>query len=65
MLDRVWFIWQLVNAPQSYTSLFGTRTLFNDPPSGKTTLDDLQNLGFNAGEVRLGDLMNTMDGHLC
>lgn len=34
----------------------------NVPPSRNTTLDDLQDIGYNAGPVPLKDLMSTLGG---
>lgn len=45
--------------------LYGTQTLFNNPPSPNAVLADIQNLGFNAGPAALGCLVNTINGPLC
>ncbi|KAL2062516.1 hypothetical protein VTL71DRAFT_6782 [Oculimacula yallundae] len=65
MIDRTWWIWQTLNLPGSLTDVAGTLTIFNTPPSANTTLLDLQNLGPLAGNIPLGDLLNTMSGPLC
>jgi len=65
MVDRVWWIWQMLNLPESLTDVAGTRTLFNNPPSGNTSIEDLQDLAPLAPGVKLGDLLNTLGGDLC
>ncbi|KAI9641430.1 hypothetical protein NHQ30_010237 [Ciborinia camelliae] len=43
-------------------AISGTITLGNVPPSRNTTLEDLQDIGYNAGPVPLKDLMSTLGG---
>lgn len=62
MIDRVWWIWQLQDLATRLTAVSGTLTIADFPPSRNATLDDLQDIGFNAGPVRLGDLLSTMGG---
>ena len=64
-IDRVWWIWQMHNLPQSLNAVSGTLTIFNQPPSRNTTLDDEQDLGLNGGPVKLGNLLDTMSGPFC
>ncbi|PQE09195.1 tyrosinase central domain-containing protein [Rutstroemia sp. NJR-2017a BBW] len=61
MIDRVWWIWQIQDWEKRQNAVSGTITLGNVPPSRNTTLEDLQDIGFNAGPVKLGDLMNTLE----
>lgn len=65
MLDRTWWIWQTTHLPKSLTDVAGTRTIFNNPPSANTTLDDIQNLGPLAPEIKLRDLLDTLAGPFC
>ncbi|TEY44945.1 hypothetical protein BOTCAL_0340g00120 [Botryotinia calthae] len=68
MIDRVWWIWQLQDLAKRQNAVSGTITLNNVPPSRNTTLEDLQDIGYNAGPVPLKDLMNTLgglNGELC
>ena len=68
MIDRVWWIWQLQDLAKRQDAVSGTITLNNVPPSRNTTLEDLQDIGYNAGPVPLKDLMNTLgglNGELC
>jgi tyrosinase len=65
MVDRTWWIWQLRNLPASLSSIAGTLTIFNNPPSANATLADVQSLGPLAQSRVLGDLLNTMSGPFC
>lgn len=62
MIDRVWWIWQTQDLANRQNAISGTMTMGNSPPSRNTTLEDLQDIGFNAGSVPLGDLMTTLGG---
>jgi tyrosinase len=62
MIDRVWWIWQIQDLAKRKDAISGTITLSNVPPSRNTTLEDLQDIGFNAGSVPLKDLMSTLGG---
>ena len=69
MIDRTWWIWQMLdpaNRQFSDNAIAGTNTFFNNPPSANTTLDDYVQYGFAAGPPRqLRDLMSTMSGPFC
>lgn len=65
MIDRTWWIWQTLNLPRSLTDVAGTLTIFNNPPSRNTTLEDVQNLGPLADTIPLGDLLDTLSGPFC
>jgi tyrosinase len=65
MIDRVFWIWQNQGLPDRLSELAGTITMGNNPPSRDATLDDLQDIGFNAGPIKLRDLMSTIDGPFC
>lgn len=65
MVDRVYWIWQALHPAQAKT-IAGTITLFNDPPSRDTSLDDVIDLGVNAPSYKIGNLLNTLGGEpLC
>jgi tyrosinase len=66
MLDRVWWIWQALHLNQA-KSVAGTHTIFNNPPSANTTLQDLIEMNYlNLPPVQIGDVMSTLDGEpLC
>ncbi|KAK2738809.1 hypothetical protein FQN55_000447, partial [Onygenales sp. PD_40] len=56
-IDRVWWIWQNQDPETRLHAVAGTHTVFNDPPSANTTLEDIIELGVNAGGFPLGDLL--------
>ncbi|KAH7412780.1 hypothetical protein BKA64DRAFT_337575 [Cadophora sp. MPI-SDFR-AT-0126] len=62
MIDRVWWIWQTQNLSARLKAVSGTITLFNEPPSRNTTLNDDVDLGIVAPAVKLGSLLDTMGG---
>ncbi|EGF98756.1 uncharacterized protein MELLADRAFT_40700 [Melampsora larici-populina 98AG31] len=62
MVDKVWWIWQNLNPNQRTYSISGTKTMFNNPPSPEASLDDFIDLGYNAGSVKLNELMSTVKG---
>jgi len=66
MIDRTWWIWQMMNPADRQNAIAGTNTFLNNPPSANTTLADLVDFGFAAGPPRpLGDLMSTTAGPFC
>jgi len=68
MIDRVWWIWQIQDLSKRLTEVALTKTMMNNPPSANGTLDDVNNLGLLAGDVKTRDLMSTlggMGGKLC
>lgn len=68
MIDRVWWIWQLLDKKErtGAKGIAGTNTFLNLPPSANTTLDTVINLGYAAGPpVTMRDLMSTTDGPFC
>ena len=62
MVDRTYWIHQTLRLPQSLTDLDGTNTIFNNPPSAETTLDDVIGMGREAPEIKIRDAMNTVGG---
>jgi len=62
MIDRVWWIWQLQDLAVRQSTVAGTLTLQNMPPSRNGTLEDVNDLGVNGEGVPLGDLLSTMGG---
>ncbi|KAI8461004.1 hypothetical protein BY996DRAFT_6689643 [Phakopsora pachyrhizi] len=62
MIDRVWWIWQnFKDLEERQSALAGTRTMYNIPPSPEATLDDLMDLGVNAPEITISEMMNTAE----
>ncbi|GAB7359888.1 hypothetical protein MBLNU230_g7416t1 [Neophaeotheca triangularis] len=65
-IDRVWWIWQNLDLEKRQNALAGTLTLFNQPPSRNTSLDDVLELGVNDGEgIKIRDAMSTLGGPFC
>lgn len=66
MLDRVWWIWQALHLSQAET-IAGTITLFNNPPSRNTTLEDTIYMGQSNAPVRpISELLNSLgDSPFC
>lgn len=66
MLDRVWWIWQALHLDQAET-IAGTITLFNNPPSRNTSLDDAIYMGQSNAPARpIKDLLNSLgDSPFC
>ncbi|KAK6223860.1 hypothetical protein LQW54_000004 [Pestalotiopsis sp. IQ-011] len=66
MLDRVWWIWQALHLDQADT-IAGTITLFNNPPSRNTTLEDTIYMGQSNAPVRpISELLNSLgDSPFC
>lgn len=64
-IDRLWWIWTNQCLEDRQHALAGTITLNNNPPSRNTTMDDILDLGFNAGEIRIGDTLSTLGGPFC
>jgi len=64
-IDRTWWIWQNQDPKNRLNAIAGTLTLFNSPPSRNTSLDDVIDLGVLANQVKIRDVMNTLDGPLC
>ena len=62
MIDRVWWIWQLMDLEKRLGEVSFTKTMANKPPSANGTLEDGCDLGVLAGSVKVKELMNTMGG---
>ncbi|KAF2186462.1 Di-copper centre-containing protein [Zopfia rhizophila CBS 207.26] len=65
MIDRVWWTWQNLDIKNRQYSVSGTLTVNNEPPSRNATLDDLMDLGVNAGSLSIRDASNTLGGPFC
>ncbi|KAK4156065.1 hypothetical protein C8A00DRAFT_31115 [Chaetomidium leptoderma] len=63
-VDRVYWIWQMLDLPNRKT-VFGTQTFLDMPPSPEVTLDDLIDISPLAPPIRIGDLMSTVGGPFC
>ena len=49
MIDRTWWIWQMLDPSKRKDQISGTDTFLNVPPSANTTLDTPIDLGYAAG----------------
>ncbi|KAL2268504.1 hypothetical protein VTJ83DRAFT_3350 [Remersonia thermophila] len=61
MLERVYWIWQLLNF-KNRQDLWGTGTYLNMPPTANVTVEDEIDLLPHSGPVKLKDLMNSLSG---
>jgi len=64
-IDRTWWMWQNQDIANRQNAISGTLTLNNSPPSRNGTLNDLVNLGVNAADIPIADLMSTVAGPFC
>ncbi|KAI5776378.1 tyrosinase central domain-containing protein [Geopyxis carbonaria] len=68
MIDRVWWIWQMLDLKNRVNTVAGTITINDLPPSRNGTLEDLVDMGVNnqpGGAVKLGTLTSTVAGPFC
>lgn len=72
MIDRVWWIWQALNAKVAYGAkgIAGTGTFLNSPPSPNTTLNTVIDLNYATAEgapgpKKMSELLSTVDGPFC
>jgi len=66
MIDRTWWIWQMLDPKKRVNAVGGTNTFLNNPPSANTTLEDYVNYGYATGPPRqLKDLMSTLSDPFC
>ena len=66
MIDRTWWIWQMLDPSNRINQVSGTDTFLNIPPSANTTLDTPIDLGYAAGPaVTVRDLVSTTAGPFC
>lgn len=61
MVDRVWWIWQMLHPDQART-VAGTLTLGNNPPSRNGTIDDYLEVPYLIEPVVLKNVFNTLGG---
>lgn len=65
-IDRIWWIWQNLDLENRQNAIAGTLTIFNQPPSRNTSLDDVLELGVNDGKgITIREAMSTMGGPFC
>ncbi|KAK4652645.1 hypothetical protein QC762_0075280 [Podospora pseudocomata] len=64
-VDRVWWLWQMLDLDGGRKDVFGTNTMMNNPPSGETTVEDWLDMGPLAERVRIKEVMNSLGGELC
>lgn len=65
MIDRVWAIWQALDAESRQDAIYGTSTLNDSPPSPKMELTDSIAFGYAGQNEIFGDLMDTLGGKFC
>ncbi|KAF7893533.1 uncharacterized protein EAF02_001071 [Botrytis sinoallii] len=65
MVDKVWSLWQSLNAGNRTNMVYGTGTAFNAPPSANITLDTLVDFGILAPKQKISSLISTIDGAFC
>jgi len=65
MVDRVWAIWQALDAETRQDAIYGTSTLNDSPPSPAMQLTDSIAFGFAGQNEIFGDLMDTLSGKFC
>lgn len=63
MIDRTWWIWQMQDLNTRLKAVSGTIGPMGVGVNG--TLDDDVDLSVNAPKVKLGDLLDTMNGPFC
>ena len=61
MLDRVYWVWQLLHSDEA-NKVSGTLTIRNNPPSRPGTVDDLLDLGKLGPAISIKDVLNTLGG---
>ncbi|KAK0663441.1 tyrosinase central domain protein [Cercophora samala] len=64
-VDRVWWLWQMMDLEGGRREVFGTNTAMNNPPSEDTTVEDWLDMGPLAEKVRIKEVMNSVGGELC
>jgi tyrosinase len=64
-VDRVWAIWQALDAETRQNAIYGTSTLNDSPPSPVKQLTDSIAFGFTGENEIFGDLMDTLGGKFC
>lgn len=64
MVDRIYWLWQALH-PVEASKIAGTITILNRPPSRDALKSDPINLGVNAPQQTIGDLLNTLSDPFC
>ncbi|KAH7311288.1 hypothetical protein B0I35DRAFT_437840 [Stachybotrys elegans] len=69
MIDRMWIFWQYLDPRSRFSSVsdgnYGHITWNNDPPSRKTQLDDVLDMGYAAESTTISEVMDTLSSELC
>lgn len=61
MVDHVYWIWQALHPDQAAT-IAGTITILNTPPSRDASTADIIDVGVNAPDVTIEDVLDTLGG---
>ncbi len=64
-VDRVYWIWQLLDWESRKNAVFGGRTFMDFIPAGNVTLDDVIDITPLAPVVTVRELMSTVAGPFC
>ncbi|KXS97306.1 hypothetical protein AC578_10720 [Pseudocercospora eumusae] len=64
-VDRVWWIWQNLGRGRERIEIVAGQTQFAVPNSTYATLDDVIELGVNAGGIKIRDAVDTLKGPFC
>ncbi|KAF6798247.1 tyrosinase central domain containing protein [Colletotrichum sojae] len=69
MMDRMWTLWQAIDPVRRHTDLnggdYGHTTWANSPPSNKTQLTDMIDMGYTGPGIQIQDVMDTLSGPFC
>ncbi|KAK1541032.1 hypothetical protein CPAR01_07021 [Colletotrichum paranaense] len=69
MMDRMWTFWQALDPAARQQELnggdYGHITWANSPPSAKTQLTDVIDMGYSGPSIKIADVMDTLSGPFC
>ncbi|KAH0429210.1 tyrosinase central domain containing protein [Colletotrichum camelliae] len=69
MMDRMWTLWQAIDPVNRHKDLnggdYGHLTWANEPPSNKTQLTDVIDMGYAGPNIQIQDVMDTLSGPFC
>ncbi|EFQ33949.1 hypothetical protein CGRA01v4_12430 [Colletotrichum graminicola] len=62
MVDRVYWLWQVLHLGGIASDIAGTITINNNPPSRNALKTDILNMGVTAASATIGDVLDTLSG---
>ncbi|KAG7150000.1 Tyrosinase P like protein [Verticillium longisporum] len=69
MMDRMWTLWQGLDPKSRHCQLnggnYGHKTWANQPPSEKTRLSDMIDMGYAGDKIMIAEVMDTLSGPFC